>query len=126
MTYSLKFRTMKPHPSFSCHKQPIDLTLSDHIDLSIPSDIRRDLRKAKSKLTQRRTDPVHFVDLMGTANYDAFFGPHLDDKMSLNTKGFCANLHWSFKNLPSSEANNNRMVSEIESMYLTLIAILIN
>lgn len=100
---------MKPHPSFSCNKKPIDLTNSDGIDLSIPSDVRRELRKFKSSSTTRRKDPVNFVDLKGSANYDKFFTPHLDPKMSLNTKGPFANLYWCFS---SNEQNNpNRLVS---------------
>lgn len=109
---------MKAQPSFKCHV--VDLTdlntdskpnikSDETIDLDKLVGDRRVERKANNKRIQRRTDPVRFVDLKGTADYEAFFSPHLDPKLTLNTKGPFANLFWSFSKL--EEDKSERRVS---------------
>lgn len=114
---------MKPHPSFSCYKKPVDLTVSDGIDFLLSHADRRPARKAITKSTIRRKDPVYFVDLKGTADYDAFFTPHLDKKMSLNTKGPSANLYWEFSK--DSEGRVRENESTFNEITLSLITIFI-
>jgi len=67
---------------------------SGAVDLSIPRDVRREMRK--NERSNRKKDKVHFVDLHGSSNYDDYFESCFATKLCLNSKGPLANLHFSF------------------------------
>lgn len=100
-------------PSFHCRVKPDvkpNVSSTDGIDLTKTHGERRELRKAINKSTKRRTDEVHFVDLPGVADYDAFFSEFIDPKLSMNIKGPLSNNFWSFTAADSVETNQ-RLVS---------------
>ena len=70
--------------------------LQASVDLTIDRDDRRETRKKFANRTTRKTDEVVFVDLQ-FANYAKFFEGCITKGLSLNIKGFLANLHYSFK-----------------------------
>jgi len=72
----------------------------DHTAIDFTQD-RYDRRAARKKKGKTRKsvarDPVKFIDLPVTSNYDEYFSNCLHKKLNLNHKGPLSNLHYSFK-----------------------------
>jgi hypothetical protein len=122
------FKKMKAQPSWQVNKikrenatknennnpnVTIDLTESyDNskrvMDLTKSYDERRVTRKKDRK--KNRRDPVFFVDIIATTEYENWLDPCTDNRLCLNHKGPFANLYWEFIANDKNPANGIRQV----------------
>lgn len=77
-------------------------------EVSITSYNTRKLKRiAENKINQkqRKSDPVKFIDLDHTLDYDSYFKPVMDEKLQLCVKGPLANLFFCFKSAISNTSD---------------------
>jgi hypothetical protein len=83
---------------------------------------RRAARKEKVKKRKNISrDPVKFVDLPVTSNYDDYLENCFSKKLNLNHKSPLANLHYTFKTLIGSEDTGIRKVVNCRHKFLALL-----
>jgi hypothetical protein len=85
-----------------CNQDFVDLS-TDRVKRSIE---RKNRAKMKRLSANKRRDPVYVVDVHAIPDFDKFFKPCINEKMTLNVKGPLANLHFNIKAIDERSATD--------------------